>query len=115
MGKRLALSALTVLAGLLMPAFVYASSIDTQQQIILQKEQEQASRRAEQELQHRVSQSMTKTQQQGSRLEAFVLPKEKNSFEIKQFVFSAPKYGYKFAWIEEYLKQFNGELYYGKI
>ena len=109
MGKRLALSALTVLAGLLMPAFVYASSIDTQQQIILQKEQEQASRRAEQELQHRVSQSMTKTQQQDSRLEAFVLPEEENSFKIKQFTLAALKYGYKFGWIEEYLKQFNGQ------
>ena len=87
MGKRLALSALTVLAGLLMPAFVYASSIDTQQQIILQKEQEQASRRAEQELQHRVSQSMTKTQQQGSRLEAFVLPKEKTVLRLSNLCF----------------------------
>ena len=92
-----------------MPAFVYASSIDTQQQIILQKEQEQASRRAEQELQHRVSQSMTKTQQQDSRLEAFVLPEEENSFKIKQFTLAALKYGYKFGWIEEYLKQFNGQ------
>ena len=98
-----------------MPAFVYASSIDTQQQIILQKEQEQASRRAEQELRYRVSQSMTKTQQQDSRLEAFVLPEEENSFKIKQFTLSAPKYGYKFAWIEDYMEQFNGELAYGKI
>ena len=92
-----------------MPAFVYAAPIDTQQQIILQKEQEQASRRAEQELQHRVSQSMTKTQQQGSRLEVFVLPEEENSFEIKQFTLSAPKYGYKFAWLEDYLRQFDGQ------
>ena len=92
-----------------LPSFAIAAPIDTQQNIIAQKEHEQASKRAEQELQHRVSQSMTKSQQQGSRLEAFILPEEENSFKIKQFVLSAPKYGYKFGWIEEYLEQFNGQ------
>ena len=92
-----------------MPSFANAAPIDTQQNIIAQKEQEQASKRAEQELQHRVSQSMAKSQLQGRRLEAFVLPEEENSFKIKQFVLYAPKYGYKFAWIEDYLSQFNGQ------
>lgn len=101
--------AVTILAGIVLPSFASATPIDTQQNIIAQKEQEQASKRAEQELQHHVSQSMTKSQQQGSRLEAFILPEEENSFKIKQFVLSAPKYGYKFGWIEEYLEQFNGQ------
>ncbi|WP_304090937.1 hypothetical protein [Phascolarctobacterium succinatutens] len=96
--------AVTILAGIVLPSFATATPIDTQQNIIAQKEQEQASKRAEQELQHHVSQSMTKSQQQGSRLEAFILPEEENSFKIKQFVLSAPKYGYKFGWIEEYLE-----------
>ena len=52
---------------------------------------------------------MTKSQQQSSRLEAFVLLEEENSFKIKQFLLSAPEYGYKFAWIDEYLAQFNGQ------
>lgn len=63
-----------MLTGITLPASVYAAQLDTQQQIIAQKEQEQASKRAEQDLQHRVSQSMAKSQQQSSRLEAFVLP-----------------------------------------
>ena len=100
---------LVLLAGIVLPSFAIAAPIDTQQNIIAQKEQEQASKRAEQELQHRVSQSMTKSQQQGGRLEAFVLPEEENSFKIKQFLLYAPKYGYKFAWIEDYLSQFNGQ------
>ena len=82
-----------MLTGITLPASVYAAQLDTQQQIIAQKEQEQASKRAEQDLQHRVSQSMAKSQQQSSRLEAFVLPEE----------------GYKFTWIDEYLAQFNGQ------
>ena len=45
--------------------------VQKQQQILQQKEQKQASERAEMELQYRVGQSMTKTQQQGSSLEAF--------------------------------------------
>lgn len=92
-----------------MPSFAIAAPVDTQQQIIAQKEQEQASRRAEQELQHRVSQGMAKSQLQGRRLEAFVLPEEDNSFKIKSFELLAPRYGYKFGWIEEYLAQFNGQ------
>lgn len=52
---------------------------------------------------------MTNSQQQSSRLEAFVLPEEENSFKIKRFVLYAPKYGYKFTWIDEYLAQFNGQ------
>ncbi len=107
MGRGLVFWALVVLTAF--PSFAVAEQVDTQQNIIAQKEQEQASKRAEQELQHRVSQSMIKTQQQGSRLEAFALPEEENSFKIKQFVISAPKYGYKFGWIEEYLAQFNGQ------
>lgn len=47
--------------------------VQKQQQILQQKEQEQASKRAEQELQYRVGRSMTKTQQQGSSLGAFLL------------------------------------------
>lgn len=98
-----------MLTGITFPASVYAAQLDTQQQIIAQKEQEQASKRAEQDLQYRVSQSMAKSQQQSSRLEAFVLPVEENSFRIKRFVLYAPKYGYKFTWIDEYLAQFNGQ------
>ena len=44
-----------------------------QQQIIQQKEQKQASNRAEKELQYRVGQSVTKTQRQVSGLEVFLL------------------------------------------
>jgi hemolysin activation/secretion protein len=102
---------IAIMTGVSFPVLVYAASapVDTQQQIIAQKEQEQASKRAEQELQHRVSQGMTKSQLQGRRLEAFVLPEEENSFKIKSFELFAPKYGYKFGWIEEYLAQFTGQ------
>ena len=109
MRKGLGFLAAAALASISMPLLTMAAPLDTQQQIIAQKEQEQASRRAEQELQHRVSRRMAKTQQQGSRLEAFVLPEEENSFEIKRFELFAPKYGYKFGWIEAYLEQFNGQ------
>ena len=83
--------------------------VQKQQQILQQKEQEQASKRAEKELQYRVGQSMTKTQQQGSSLEVFLLPKEENSFLVKHFSLKAEKFGYKFAWINQYLANFNGQ------
>ena len=79
MGRSFGFLGLVLLAGIVLPSFAIAAPIDTQQNIIAQKEQKQASKRAEQELQHRVSQSMAKSQQQGSRLEAFVLPKERLS------------------------------------
>lgn len=47
--------AVSILAGIVLPSFATATPIDTQQNIIAQKEQEQASKRAEQELQHHVS------------------------------------------------------------
>lgn len=53
--------------------------IQQQQQILQQKEHEQASKRAEKDLQYRVSQSMTKTQQQGSSLEVFYCRKKKKA------------------------------------
>lgn len=84
-------------------------ALTKQQQILQQKEQEQASKRAEKALQYRVNQSMAKTQQQGSRLEVFLLPEEEKSFVVKQFSLKAPKYGYKFAWIDTYLANFNGQ------
>ena len=80
-----------MLTGITLPAFVYAAPVDTQQHIIAQKEQEQASKRAEQDLQHRVSQSMTKSQQQSSRLEAFVLPEEENSFRMVDCIINLNK------------------------
>ena len=83
--------------------------VQKQQQILQQKEQKQASKRAEKELQYRVGQSMTKTQQQGSSLEVFLLPEEKNSFLVKHFSLKAEKFGYKFAWINQYLAKFNGQ------
>ena len=58
MGKGFGFVTLAVLAGVTMPSFAIAAPVDTQQHIIAQKEQEQASKRAEQDLQHRVSQSM---------------------------------------------------------
>ena len=102
-------SSIALAAGFLLPVYADAAPVDTQQQIIAQKEQEQASKRAEQDLQHRVSQSMAKSQQQSSRLEAFILPEEENSFKIKRFVLYAPKYGYKFTWIDEYLEEIDGQ------
>ena len=45
--------------------------VQKQQQILQQKEHKKASKRVETELQYRVGQSMTKTQQQGSSLEVF--------------------------------------------
>ena len=108
MGKGLLVSSIALAVGFLLPVYADAAQLDTQQHIIAQKEQEQASKRAEQDLQHRVSQFMTKSQQQSSRLEAFVLPDEENSFKIKRFVLYAPKYGYKFTWIDEYLEEIDG-------
>mgnify|MGYP000461306499 CR=1 FL=1 len=72
---------LVVISALILGAdTVYSAPQDNlvqkQQQILQQKEQEQASKRAEKELQYRVGQSMTKTQQQGSSLEVFLLPVE---------------------------------------
>ncbi|WP_304238752.1 hypothetical protein [Phascolarctobacterium succinatutens] len=66
MGKGLLVSSIALAAGFLLPVYADAAPVDTQQQIIAQKEQEQASKRAEQDLQHRVSQSMAKSQQQSS-------------------------------------------------
>lgn len=85
------------------------NNILQQQQILNKKEQEQASKRAEKDLQYRVSRPMAKTQQQGSRLEVFLLPEEEKSFVIKHFYLKAPKFGYKFKWINEYLAQFDGQ------
>ena len=50
MRKGLGFLAAAVLASISMPLLTMAAPIETQQQIIAQKEQEQASRRAEQEL-----------------------------------------------------------------
>lgn len=105
---------LVVISALILGAgTVYSAPQDNlvqkQQQILQQKEQEQASKRAEKELQYRVGQSMTKTQQQGSSLEVFLLPKEENSFLVKHFSLKTEKFGYKFAWINQYLTNFNGQ------
>jgi len=51
-GKGLVVSSLALAAGFLLPVYAGAAQLDTQQQIIAQKEQEQASKRAEQDLQH---------------------------------------------------------------
>ena len=72
MAKMMNVLVMAMLSSFAMPSFSIAATVDTQQQIIAQKEQEQASKRAEQELQHRVSQGMTKSQLQGRRLEDFV-------------------------------------------
>lgn len=76
---------LVVISALILGAdTVYSAPQDNlvqkQQQILQQKEQEQASKRAEKELQYRVGQSMTKTQQQGSSLEVFCCLRKKTPF-----------------------------------
>lgn len=101
---------LVVISALILGAgTVYSAPQDNlvqkQQQILQQKEQEQASKRAEKELQYRVGQSMTKTQQQGSSLEVFLLPKEENSFLVKYFSLKTEKFGYKLAWINQLNKK----------
>lgn len=37
------------------------------------------------------------------------MPKEENSFLVKHFSLKAEKFGYKFAWINQYLANFNGQ------
>ena len=49
MGKGLLVSSIALAAGFLLPVYADAAQLDTQQQIIAQKEQEQASKRAEQD------------------------------------------------------------------
>lgn len=93
--------------------YVYAAPqddiIQRQQQVIQQQQQDYASKRAQEEMQQRVSQSMTKTQRQGARLEVFSLPDEDKSFEINNFYLKQGKYTNKFTWINEYLKNYNGQ------
>ena len=60
MGKELVFSSIALVMGILLPVYADAAQADTQKQIIAQKEQEQASKRAEYNLQHSVSQSMAK-------------------------------------------------------
>lgn len=61
MGNGLVFSSKAIVVVFLLPAFACAVLADRQQQIIAHKEQEQASKRAEYDLQHGVSQSMAKS------------------------------------------------------
>ena len=80
-----------------------------QQQVLQQQQQDFASKRAQKEMQQRVSQSMAKMQRQGARLEVFSLPEEEKSFEISNFYLKADKYAGKFEWINKYLANYNGQ------
>lgn len=80
-----------------------------QQQVLQQQQQDFASKRAQAEMQQRVSQSMAKTQRQGARLEVFSLPEEEKSFLINNFYLKAEKYAGKFEWIDKYLDNYNGQ------
>lgn len=92
--------------------YTYAAPQDDimqrQQQVLQQQQQDFASKRAQAEMQQRVSQSMAKTQQQGARLEVFSLPEEEKAFEISNFYLKADKYAGKFEWINKYLDNYNG-------
>lgn len=96
-------TALAVLGVLSYANHSYAAPQDDimqrQQQVLQQQQQDFASKRAQAEMQQRVSQSMAKTQQQGARLEVFSLPEEEKSFEISNFYLKADKYAGKFEWI----------------
>lgn len=80
-----------------------------QQQLVQQKEQELASRRAEQEMQFNVQKQMAKSKKASGKLEVVSWPEEANSFKIKRFSLKAGRYGYKFGWIGEYLANYNGQ------
>ena len=111
MGKKLAyfLVCLNVLLTAVTACAAPSSDIDLQQQILQQKEQELAAKQAEQALQQRVKQGMSKTPAGSTKLEVVALPQEVNSFKIKNFTLKAASYGYKFNWITDYLANYNGE------
>lgn len=106
-------TALAVLGVLSYANHSYAAPQDDimqrQQQVLQQQQQDFASKRAQAEMQQRVSQSMAKTQQQGARLEVFSLPEEEKAFEISNFYLKADKYAGKFEWIDKYLDNYNGQ------
>lgn len=111
MGKKLAyfLVCLNTLLTAATACAAPSSDIDLQQQILQQKEQELAAKQAEQALQQRVKQGMSKTPAGSTKLEVVALPEEVNSFKIKNFTLKAASYGYKFNWITDYLANYNGE------
>lgn len=111
MGKKLAyfLVGLNALLTAVTACAAPSSDIDLQQQILQQKEQELAAKQAEQALQQRVKQGMSKTPAGSTKLEVVALPQEVNSFKIKNFTLKAASYGYKFNWITDYLANYNGE------
>ena len=86
-----------------------AGDMAVQQQILQQKEQELAAKKAEQQMQYRLKQSMAKSQTDVTELQVVALPQESNSFKIKKFSLQAERYGYKFGWIDDYLAHYNGQ------
>lgn len=83
--------------------------LNAQRQILQQKEQNIASRLGVEQSEERLRQVMTRTSSVAMGLEAFILPKEENSFLIKHFSLKAPAYGDRFQWINTYLSQFDGQ------
>ena len=83
--------------------------LNAQRQILQQKEQNIASRLGVEQSEERLRQVMTRTPSVAMGLEAFILPKEENSFLIKHFSLKAPAYGDRFQWINTYLSQFDGQ------
>lgn len=70
--------------------------LNAQRQILQQKEQNIASRLGVEQSEERLRQVMTRTPSVAMGLEAFILPKEENSFLIKHFSLKAPAYGDRF-------------------
>ena len=70
--------------------------LNAQRQILQQKEQNIASRLGVEQSEERLRQGMTRTPSVAMGLEAFILPKEENSFLIKHFSLKAPAYGDRF-------------------
>jgi len=83
--------------------------LQQQESIIQQKEQELAVKRAEAELERKSKQQMTTLHKQKNNLASFTLPEEKNSFKIDHFYLKADRFAHKFGWINNYLRQFDGQ------
>lgn len=83
--------------------------LQQQESIMQQKEQELAAKRAEAELERKSKQQMTTLAKEKNNLAGFTLPTEQNSFKIEHFYLKADRFADKFGWINDYLRQFDGQ------
>ena len=113
MNKKIYTLSLLLYLGIYGNSHVYADTPDNiltkQQQIVQQRQQDIASRQAEEILQNRINKKMTRFSPKKGKLEIINLPQEENSFKINEFSLEKSAYSRKFTWIDKYLANFNGK------